>query len=192
MNMKKGERVYNEILYNYYELNKRELTQTYLSTECNTSLSTVNNALKPLKEMNVIKTNPMNFVVLDPYKMLLFWATKRTFVSDIFYKTRIEESVSEIEKSMPEEVIFAAFSAFKIRFGEVPADYSEVYVYAENMWKERFPERKGPPNVIFLKKERILEKYGKITTIAQTFVDLWNINTWYAQEFLKELEEMVR
>lgn len=190
--MKKGELVYNEILYNCFELNQRELTQAYLSKECNTSLSTVNNALKPLREMNVIKTNPMNFVVLDPYKMLLFWATKRKFVSDIFYTTRIEDSVSGIEKSMPEEVIFTAFSAFKFRFEEVPADYSEVYVYAEKMWEERFPERKGPPNVIFLKKERILEKYGKITTIAQTFVDLWNINTWYAQEFLKELEEMVR
>lgn len=190
--MKKAELVYNEILYNCYELRNRKLTQTYLSKELEISLSTVNNALKPLKEMNVIKTNPMNFLILDPYKMLLFWATKRKFLTDIFYGTRVETSVSGIEKLMPEEVIFAAFSAFKFRFGEVPADYSEVYVYAERNWKERFPERNAPPNVIFLKKERILEKYGKTTTIAQTFVDLWNINTWYAQEFLKKLEEMVR
>jgi len=148
--------------------------------------------LKPLREMNVIKPNPMNFVVLDPYKMLLFWATKRKFQADIFYRTRVETSVSGIEKLMPEEVIFAAYSAFKFEFGEIPADYSEVYVYAERNWRERFPERNGPPNVIFLKKEKILEKYGKVTTIAQTFVDLWNINTWYAQEFLKKLEEIVR
>lgn len=190
--MKKTELVYNEILYNYYELKNRKLTQSFLSKELDISLSTVNNALKPLKEMNVIRTNPMNFVVIDPYKMLLFWATKRRFAADIFYKTRIEESVSEIEKLMPEEVIFTAFSAFKFRFGEVPADYSEVYVYAEKKWRERFSERNGPPNIIFLKKEEMLEKYGKITTLAQTFVDLWNINTWYAQEFLKELEETVR
>ncbi len=65
-------------------------------------------------------------------------------------------------------------------------------MYAEKNWKERFPERHGPPNVIFLKKEKILGKYGKITTVAQTFVDLWNINTWYAQEFLNKLEEVVR
>ncbi|KYK33046.1 MAG: HTH domain-containing protein [Theionarchaea archaeon] len=190
--MKKYELVYNEILYSCYELGNRKLTQAYLSKELEISSSTVYNALKPLREMNIIRTNPMNFVVLDSYKMLLFWATKRRFVADIFHKTRAEASVSEIEKSMPEEVIFAAFSAFKFRFGEVPADYSEVYVYSERKWEERFPERKGPPNVIFLKKEGILEKYGKITTIAQTFVDLWNINTWYAQEFLKKLEEVVR
>ena len=190
--MKKVELVYNEILYNCYELGNRKLTQTYLSKELEISLSTVNNALKPLREMNVIKTNPMNFLVLDPYKMLLVWVTKRRFLTNIFYETRAETSVSGIEKLMPEEVIFAAFSAFKFRFGEVSADYSEVYVYTERNWEERFPERNGPPNVIFLKKERILEKYGKTTTIAQTFVDLWNINTWYAQEFLKKLEEIVR
>lgn len=69
--MKKAELVYNEILYNCYELQNRKLTQTYLSKELEISLSTVNNALKPLREMNVIKPNPMNFVVLDPYKMLL-------------------------------------------------------------------------------------------------------------------------
>lgn len=190
--MKKGELVYNEILYNYYELNNRKLTQVYLSRELEISLSTVHNALKPLKEMNVIRTNPMNFIVLDPYKMLLFWATRRRLAGDIFYETRFEGSVSEIENLMPDEVIFAAFSAFKFRFKDIPADYSEIYVYAEKKWNKRFPERGGPPNVIFLNKERILEKYGKITTIAQTFVDLWNINTWYAQEFVKKLEEMVR
>ena len=190
--MKKGELVYNEILYNYYELNNRKLTQVYLSKELEISLSTVHNALKPLKEMNIIRTNPMNFTVLDPYKMLLFWATKRRLAADILYETRFEGSISEIENLMPDEVIFAAFSAFKFKFKDIPADYSEVYVYAEKKWNKRFPERSGPPNVIFLNKERILEKYGKITTIAQMFVDLWNINTWYAQEFIKKLEEMVR
>lgn len=93
---------------------------------------------------------------------------------------------------MPDTVIFAAYSAFKFRFKKVPADYSEVYIYAEKEWKERFPERNGPSNVIFLKKDKILEKYGKMTTIAQTFVDLWNINTWYAQEFVNNLEGLVR
>ncbi|MFQ6121109.1 MAG: hypothetical protein ACE5KE_14635 [Methanosarcinales archaeon] len=190
--MKKFELIYNEILYNCYELKNKKLTQNYLSAELEVSLSTVNNALKPLKKINVVKINPMNFVVLDPYKMLLFWATKRRFGGDIFYKTRFEDGVSEIEKLMPEEVIFGAFSAFKLRFGETPADYSEVYVYAEKKWSERFPERKGPSNVFFLKKEKILEKYGRVTTLAQTFVDLWNINTWYAQEFLKKLEERLR
>jgi hypothetical protein len=100
--------------------------------------------------------------------------------------------VFRIEQLMPDKVIFAAFSAYKFRFRKIPADYSEVYVYAKKKWKERFPEKDGPPNVIFLKEEGILERYGKITTIAQRFVDLWNVNTWYAQEFLNNLENTVR
>ena len=33
-------------------------------------------------------------------------------------------------------------------------------------------------------------KYEK-TPIVQIFVDLWNLNTWYAKEFLKEAEVKV-
>ena len=38
-----------------------------------------------------------------------------------------------------------------------------------------------------LKKDTFLDRYGKTTTIAQTFVDLWNIKSWYAKEFVTAL-----
>ena len=33
-----------------------------------------------------------------------------------------------------------------------------------------------------------MEKYGNITTLGLTFVDLWNLRSWYAKEFLKAFE----
>ena len=76
---------------------------------------------------------------------------------------------------MPNEIIFGAYTAYKFLYHDIPADYSEVYVYADVDLKERFPPQKGVPNLFVLKKDALIETYGKTTTAAQTFVDLWNV-----------------
>ena len=90
---------------------------------------------------------------------------------------------------MPNEIIFGAYTAYKFLYHDVPADYSEVYVYADVDLKERFPPQKGVPNLFVLKKDPFMESYGKTTTAAQTFVDLWNLRDWYAKEFIVAMEK---
>ena len=41
----------------------------------------------------------------------------------------------------------------------------------------------------FKKKDKNIDKYGKIATNANIFIDLWNLSEWYAQEFLKAMEQ---
>ena len=78
---------------------------------------------------------------------------------------------------MPAKTIYAAYSAYKLRYKDVPADYSEVYVYANpDEIKKRFPYNKNIPNLFVLKKPKQLEKYGEISAIALTFVDLWKLS----------------
>jgi len=89
---------------------------------------------------------------------------------------------------MPNDIIFTAYGGYKFLFKDVPADYSEVYIYGDVDIKKRFPLEKGTPNLFVLKKDSIIERYGKHTTIANTFVDLWNLREWYAKEFVKALE----
>jgi hypothetical protein len=36
-----------------------------------------------------------------------------------------------------------------------------------------------------------MAKYGPVTTLPQTFVDIWNLKDWYGQEFIKRLEEKI-
>ena len=96
--------------------------------------------------------------------------------------------VSQIEKLMPDDIIFGAYTAYKFLFKDIPADYSEVYIYGDESIKKRFPSGKGTPNLFFLKKDSQIEKYGKHTTIANAFVDLWNVREWYAKEFVKAIE----
>lgn len=186
--MKKSELVYREILYNAIEKRIRILTQAELSRNLKISLSTVNNALRPLVRMGAVEVMPRNFHVVNVKKILYLWANARNLQKDIVYATRVDFSVKSIEKLMPDDVVFAAYSAYKFLFNDVPADYSEVYVYGDDNLRKRFPATKGPFNLFVLKKDAAIQSYGKKTTMANTFVDLWNLREWYAEEFVKALE----
>ncbi|MBN2423072.1 winged helix-turn-helix domain-containing protein [Candidatus Woesearchaeota archaeon] len=186
--MLKKEFIYRDILFQVLEKNNRKLTQLDLSRKFNISLSTVNNAIKPLKQMNSINVNSKNFIISDPKKILYYWASLRNLNKDILYETRINLPVNKIEASMPDNIVFAAYSAYKFKFKDVPSDYSEVYVYGDESLKKRFPENKNTPNLFVLKKDKFIDDYSKTNSIANTFVDLWNISSWYAKEYLKALE----
>ncbi len=185
--MKKIEWVYREILYEVMEEGKRFLKQSSLSKICGVSIGNVNKALKPLENMNCVEKKPQGFVVIQPEKILVYWASLRNLQRDIVFETHVNKSVNEIEKELP-PVLFTAYSAYKFRFKHVPSDYSEVIVYGDlEKIRERFGVGRGVPNLIVLKPDPHLLRFKRIP-LAQLFVDLWNLNTWYANDFLKALE----
>jgi len=188
--MKRIEEIYRELLYNAEE-RKKVFTQKALSHKLSISLSNINNALAPLRRMNAIEVKKMCFCITNERKILYYWASIRNLKKDIVYSTRYEKNVIEIEKLMPNSAVFTAYSAYRLRFKDAPADYSEVYVYSNDLEeiKRRFPKSKNTPNIFVLKKDENIDKYGKIATNANIFVDLWNLSEWYAQEFLKAMEQ---
>lgn len=173
------------------EKKKAKFTQLELSTTLKASLSTINNALQPLRRMNAIKVNIRNFEIINAKKILFYWASIRNLEKDVIYKTRVDEQVSEIEKEMPATIVFAAYTAYKFKFKDVPADYSEVYVYcADDNLKEiikRFSQKNNNPNLFVLRKDF----KNKEMPVAQIFVDLWNVKEWYASDFIKALEKYI-
>ncbi|MBI3035528.1 winged helix-turn-helix transcriptional regulator [Candidatus Woesearchaeota archaeon] len=188
--MKRTEEVYREILHQA-EKGKNTLTQKAISEKLELSLSNVNSAISPLKRMGAVEVKKMCFNVINQKKILYYWASARNLNKDIAYSTRAEKSVVELEKSMPDSAVFTAYSAYKFKFKDAPADYSEVYVYGGDIkeMKIRFPESKNAPNIIVLKKDKNIDKYGRIATNASIFVDLWNLREWYAQDFLRSMEQ---
>ena len=186
--MRKSETIYREILYQAIEKRNHRLTQSELAKSLNVSLSIVNSSVKILHNMGAVEIKQRHFQILDIKKILYYWASIRNLQKDIIYKTRAEMPITQIEKSMPNDIIFTAYGGYKFLFKDVPADYSEVYIYGDVDIKKRFPLEKGTPNLFVLKKDSIIERYGKHTTIANTFVDLWNLREWYAKEFVKALE----
>ncbi|MBI5001837.1 HTH domain-containing protein [Candidatus Woesearchaeota archaeon] len=187
--MNKTELVYRELLYWSLEKQTNEFTQAALAKKLHISLSTVNSAVTLLESMGALEIKQRSFHLLDRKKILYYWASIRNLQKDIIYTTRVEKSVIAIEKAMPNDIIFGAYTAYKFLYHDVPADYSEVYVYGDEYLKKRFPLQKGVPNLFVLKKDPFMESHGKTTTVAQTFVDLWNLRDWYAKEFIVAMEK---
>ena len=189
--MKKTELVYREILYRFMGEKNAKMTQLGLANALKISLSTVNNALNHLSKMGAVKVNRRNFEMVNPKKILYYWASIRNLNKDIIYKTCVEYkgTAAEIEKRMPSSIVFGAYTAYKFKFKDAPADYSEVYVYcADEDLKElirRFPAKSGNPNLFALSKDFEDRKMP----VAQIFVDLWNIKEWYANDFINALEK---
>lgn len=190
--MKKLEFIYREILFQSLEKKNRTLTQLELSKKLKISLSTVNHAIKPLKKMAAIQVKLKNFKVIDPKKILYHWASVRDLEKDIIYKTRVDKPISKIESETPSKTIFGAYSAYKFKFKDTPSDYSEVYLYSDDLKeiKKRFPENKKRANLFILKKDEFMKE--KTTNISQTFVDLWNLKEGYSKEFLIALKGKIR
>ncbi|MEM4359232.1 MAG: helix-turn-helix domain-containing protein [Candidatus Bilamarchaeaceae archaeon] len=189
--LKKKEVVYRYILTEALERKQLSFTQLSLSRMFGISLSTVSNALKPLEKIGAIEKRTRSFNIIDIRKALSFWATARNMAKDIVYSARSDLPVQKIEAGMPAEVVFTAYSGYRFLYNEAPADYGEIYVYADKKAlegiKERFPETKGPPNVFVLEKDAFMPE-GNIAPIPQIYVDLWNLKEWYARDYLVALE----
>jgi len=186
--MTKKEIIWREILFQAIERKNRQLTQKDLAAKFGFSLSTVFNALKAPRQTGVIKVTGRNFHIIDIEKFLYLWATARNLRKDIIYQTRADLPVFDIEGQMPPLVVYAAYSAYRFKFQEAPADYDKVYIYALDLEeiKKRFAAVKTKTsNLIVLKEDEFIKNYGQTATLAQTFVDLWNLPEWYAKDFLE-------
>ncbi len=193
--MNKKEIVWREVLQKAIEDKKNEFTQKELAEKFGFSLSTVFNALKIPRQTGAIDVSGRNFVVRDVEKLLYLWATHRNLGREIVYQTHVEATVKEIEGGMPAGAIFAAYSAYAQKFGEAPADYSQVYVYAgESVLEEikkRFPKKRGYINLFVIESDVFLKNFEEVSPDVQIYADLWNLKDWYAKDFLKALKEKV-
>lgn len=192
--MLKKEIIYRELLIQWLKNKKGLLTQKSLSETCNVSISTVHHALSSLEDLNAIKKKNFGFKVTDAKKVLIHWANQRKLKRDVIYSTHSKKGIKEIEKEMPPSAIFTAYSAYKLKYGDVPADYGEVYIYGNRKEiEDRFEKKAGRKNIFVLKLDENLEKHSKkgIVPDVQSYVDLWNIGTWNANEFLKNLEAKI-
>ena len=188
--MKKIEIIWRELLYQALEKRQNRFVQKDLAQKFNFSTSTIFQALKMLRKMGAVKVGGREFILQDPEKLVYHWASVRDIGRDISYATLVNLPILELENSMLPEAVFACFSAYRLRFNDAPADYDQVWVYSDKIEeiKKRFPPSKGRVNLYVLKPDPYLLNYGSITTLGQTFVDLWNQDSWYAKEFVNSLK----
>lgn len=194
--MLKIETIWHHLLYSALKKKQFKFTQKYLAELFGYSISTVNHSLKELAKIGAIRKESKFFVLTSFEKLLYYWASVRKFEKDIIYQTNYPANVLEIEGLLPARAVYACYSAARQILKESPADYNKVYFYLpqEDLTavKKRFPQTKTAQktnNLCILKMPEAMKQYGPITTLPQTFVDIWNLRDWYARDFLQGLKE---
>ena len=182
--------VYREIMYGILEKNQYHFTLKEL--DAGSSMEAINYATQRLEGIEVIKRTSDGFEVTEPKKLLNYWATIWNPKDHVVYKTRVPKKVDEIEGMVPKGSLLTAYSGFKLTFNEMPADYSEVWVYGE---EKAFEDKFGEPefeeaNLIVVQIDEHLKKF-KTIPIGQIYVDLWNLSNWNASVFTENLEKKI-
>jgi hypothetical protein len=174
---------------------REAVTQTALSKSAGCALSSANAALKHLKGIGAVRVGASGTRIEDRRKFLAYWATKRNIQKDVAFSRSVGMPVQKIEASLPSSAALTAYGAYRRIYGDAPADYSETYAYAdEGTAKEiqrRFAREDGAsPNLFILRAPAALAGFckGGAVPAELAYVDLWNLGTWYASEYLNALE----
>ncbi len=194
--MKKIETLWHHILYEALMHKQFRFTQQELAARFSYSLSTVHHALVVPARIGAIRKESKFFVLEHVMKLLLYWGSVRNLTRSIIYQTYSPLSVTEREGNVPSTAIYGCYSAARNIFVEPPADYEAVYLYDTvdhtPEIARRFPKEKTRrPNVILLAASPTMRQYGGVTTIPQTYVDIWNLPDWYGNDFTIALEEKI-
>lgn len=198
--MKKIEMIWREILFKSIERRhppsgeaSRLFTQKELAKHLGVSTSTIFQSLKTPRKMGAVKVTGRFFTLEDTEKLLYHWASVRDLQKDIIFTGHVDLPVFEIEGLMPPDAVFACYSAARYYLTVPPADYDKVYIYAKDVKEisERFSFKRGRSNIIVLRADPLLARYGTKTTIAHTFIDLWNLSDWQAKDFTRALKEKI-
>jgi hypothetical protein len=194
--MLKKERVYRELVW----LAEREhlVTQRKLASVCKVSLNLVNSVVRELRRIGAVAVRPMGLNILDPAKILYAWASQRNLERDILLKHAVNLPVHEIEKNMPGDVVFTAFSGWRLRAGQAPFDYNKVYVYARprtqsivNRLFSMLPRARGNANVFVMVVDDphlFAHAEHQVAPVGQLFVDIYALpSTPTTDGFLRDI-----
>jgi DNA-binding Lrp family transcriptional regulator len=188
--MRKIDRVMREILHQYHERGRRFFNQRELAETCGLSLGTVNPLVSKFELMGMVERRPLGFRLVDPRRMLLYWAATREISGDVVYTTFSADPLPRVEERLSSLGLLTAHAGYRRLFGSVPVDYSSVFVYAppEEVRRVYGPRRKKP-NLFVLTPDEHLMRLGREGAVppVQLYVDLWQLGS-LAGRLLEELE----
>lgn len=196
--MLKKERIYRELLW-LAERN-RWTTQRTLAKTCGVSLNLVNSVVRELKRVGALGVYPMRLSIVDPAKILYAWASQRNLEQDITLRYAIGLPVHEIEKNMPGDVVFTAFSGWRLKEKGAPFDYNKVYAYAPSATQalakkllELLPRTRGDANTFVMVVDDphlFMRAEHQVAPVAQLFTDIYAMpSTPTTDGFLRDILE---
>ncbi|HEV2953189.1 MAG TPA: hypothetical protein VG015_03770 [Candidatus Dormibacteraeota bacterium] len=189
----KTEAVWRHLLVAALDEGSRRTSISNIAEQLGITPTTIHRALERPREIGAVRGGRPGLRVLDPKRLLLLWAGRRDLAKDIVYQTHVSGPMDWIESGLTVTAIPTAYTAFVSRAGRnTVADYDQVVVYADAAEVQlRFPPRRGPANLIVLEPDPWLARYGRMASLPQMYVDLFNLPTWQAQRFLDRLNREV-
>jgi hypothetical protein len=167
---------------------------TALAGELDMGISTVHRALSHPAEIGAVLVRPAGGVrVVDPGRLLMMWAGHRSLRHDVVERFQVEGSAPAVERSIANRAaVLGGFGAVVARTGgNTIADYEMVLVYGDPRLRPRRqvadPDPLRTTEVIVLQPDPLLERYGRVTPLAQAWVDLFNLPGWQAARFVYRL-----
>jgi hypothetical protein len=187
------EMVWRHLLVMAFDEDRRRTSLTELSQQLALPVSTIHKALARPREIGAVRGTASGLRILDPKRLLVLWAARRSLTKDVTYQTHVESQIPEIEDHLPETAIPTAYTAFVNRIGRnTVADYDQVIIYGDPAEAARvFPPRRGYPNLVVLDPDPLLPNYGRHAPMPQVYADLFNLPTWQAQRFLEALNRQL-
>jgi hypothetical protein len=178
-------------MHSFYSKGDRFFNQKGLAATCGLSLGTINPVINRLEQLGALERKPLGFRLIDPKRALLYWAITRELAKDVTYTTFVPVPAEELESELPRGAILTAYSGFRAKLGSTPADYEQVFVYADADEMQRVfkPTQREKRNLFVLTPDDHLTRLSErsVAPLVQIYVDLWQLGA-PASRFVEELE----
>jgi len=192
--MRKIDRVYREVLHRHYTNGTRFFNQKEIAQTCGLSLGTVNPVITKLEQIGAVERKPLGFRLIDPRRLLIYWAATRDLSKDVIYSTFSPFKLTQIEQVLAQRGVLTAYSAYKRIMRRMPVDYSQVFAYASTAAVERAfrPSARRKHNIIILAPDEHLLRLSSngCAPLVQVYVDLWQLGA-PASRLVEELDREI-
>lgn len=187
----KNEVVWRHLLVEAIEQENRRSSISELSRTLNLAPSTVHRALEVPRAIGAVDTSHTGLITRDPMRLLLHWAGARNMANDRPFKVHTGLPVLEIQRRLPAEAVVTGAAAYARRYRNDVADYTAVYCYHPDPATVlgSVPDKLGEADLVVLEPDPLLDNYGDIASVPQTYVDLFVTSGWQAQRFLHRMNE---
>jgi hypothetical protein len=190
--LRQSERVWRHLLVAEERTGQRRHPNIHEIAEIvRVSPSTVRRSLVRPMSMDVVRRRVGGGVaLLDPLRLALLWAGKRSLSSDVRYEARLGRAAVAVERDLPDGYILGGFGAVVAALkGNRIADYDRVICYGDpsDLPASLRNGPAGPTTLTVLEPDPLLASYGRLTPLCQAFVDLFNTPGWPAARFVETL-----
>lgn len=153
--------------------------------------STVHQALRHPVEIGAVHVRGAGGLrVLDPGRLLMLWAGRRRLQRDVADRFDVPAPAHGVEGAFtnPDAVLGGFGAVIAAEGSNTIADYDTVLSYGDPRLEPLTPDPDGRTcEVWVLEPDPRLARYGRVTPLAQAWVDLFALPGWQSARFVYQL-----